>query len=976
MVDKIKITQLLLILIIVFSLSVILFAGQTGKIAGKVIDKETGAALAGANVIISHQWINDLEVRIEGYMIGAATDLNGEYFIINIPPGVYTVRTTYIGYKHEAMTRVKVLVDKTTRVDFYLAQQILAGEEVVVTAYKPESVEIDLTATKQNYDVNEIVSLPGMNDITDIIDLQADVDGGHFRGGRSGEALYLIEGSAIVNPLFNNRAFAPLIIGLEQVEVYTSGFSAEYGNVQSGVINMVAREGRSDKWETHIDASATNAFYKTWGGSIYSSDYIDFFNSLNSTEEWAYGEDPVSGVDLWTHFGIRYPEKYMRETEVIPGWPPQYIYPSTEDTLRAADLIRVLWLQSMREIGLAYAKPDYRVELSTGGPISKNATMFIAARRNVVNPFLPTGTPNVDQQVMSNITYQPNINNKIKFIYNYNNDFENGITSNYYRWFERVLNVTKETNTTHQFGLSWNHVLNKSTFFDIKISQLFTNDQDRIDLLSDTSYSEQYSTQINWRDYTAPTGYQVGKLQTSSGAQKTKTFSLNANINSQVNNRNLLKAGLQFFYYDIDVDQRLSAANTSQMRLESYRKFPYEGALYLQDKMEFEGLIANIGLRYDFYDLNTRYYTDKFSPYRNPNFEPGDISKGGFYDENLAAREDAKLKSILQPRVGISFPVSTKSVIHLNYGVFTQRPPFQYIFINRLKLEATPNYERLGNPQLEPEKTIAYDVGLVRALPFGLYLDVSAYLKDVSNLIQFAVYQDNGGNRYFTFDNREYADIKGFHINLEKNTGFFRWYIRYNWELATGKSASAYGNGARAEYFEDDQIDDILPSPEDIFIDYNRKHKLVANLSFRTSSQAGFKVWDIKPLSNISVSGTYRLSSGRPFTYDRSGQGLQMNMRTPTEHDLRVRLEKKIGVLGLFATLYLEGFNILNKQVYYYSRVFADPQNEQNILKERYMEDRENFRTQTDFAPYITSLDGYVFSNLPRHFRFGLMFDF
>ena len=66
MVDKIKITQLLLILIIVFSLSVILFAGQTGKIAGKVIDKETGAALAGANVIISHQRINDLEVRIEG----------------------------------------------------------------------------------------------------------------------------------------------------------------------------------------------------------------------------------------------------------------------------------------------------------------------------------------------------------------------------------------------------------------------------------------------------------------------------------------------------------------------------------------------------------------------------------------------------------------------------------------------------------------------------------------------------------------------------------------------------------------------------------------------------------------------------------------------------------------------------------------------------------------------------------------------
>lgn len=437
-----------------------------------------------------------------------------------------------------------------------------------------------------------------------------------------------------------------------------------------------------------------------------------------------------------------------------------------------------------------------------------------------------------------------------------------------------------------------------------------------------------------------------------------------------------MKAGLQFFYYDIDVDQRLSAANTSQVRLESYRKFPYEGALYLQDKMEFEGLIANIGLRYDFYDLNTLYYADKFSPYRNPNFDPGDISKGGFYDENLATRGNTKLKSILQPRVGISFPVSTKSVLHLNYGVFTQRPPFEYIFVNRLKLEATPNYERLGNPRLEPERTIAYDVGLVRALPFGLYLDVNAYLKDVSNLIQFAVYQDNGGNRYFTFDNREYADIKGFHINLEKNSGFLRWYIRYNWESSTGKSASAVGNGARAEYVEDDQIEDILPSPEDMYLDYNRKHKLVANLSFKTPKDAGFEMFGIKPLGNISLSGTYHLSTGRPFTYDRSGQGLQINMRTPTEYDLRVRIDKKVTIQGLQATLYFEGFNILNHKVYYYSRVFADPQNEQNILKERYMEGRENFLTQYDFAPYTTSLDGYVFSNSPRHYRFGVMFDF
>ena len=975
MTKQLKSAQLLFNLLIVLLANTFLFAGETGKISGRVTEKETGAPLAGANVIINSIWLEDTEVELVNPM-GAAADSEGEYFIINIPPGVYNIRTAYMGYQDELKTKVQVFVDRTTRVDFQLFSKVLTGEEVVITAYKPEKVEVDLTATKQTYDVNQLESLPGMNDVTDIIDLQADVDGGHFRGGRSGEALYLIGGAAIVNPLNNNSAFNPLTIGLEQVEVYTSGFSAEYGNVQSGVINMVTKEGRSDRWETHIDASSTNSFYKSWGGSVFSPDYIDYFNSLNSSEEWAFGEDPTSGVDLWAHFGIMFPENYMRETIVIPGWPPQYIYPSLEDSLRTADLTRILWLQSMRDLGLEYAKPDYRVEISSGGPIAKNTTMFIAARQNMVQPILPTGEPNLNRQVMTNVTYKPDPNNKINLLYNYNYEYENGITTNYYRWFERTLNVTKETETAHQYGIAWNHVFSPSTFFDLKVSQLHTNDQDRIDMLSDTSYSELYSTQINWRDYTAPTGYQVGKMETSSGVQKTNTFSLNASITSQVNHRNLLKSGLQFFYYNIDVDRRLSAANVSQVRFEKYNVFPYEGALYVQDKMEFEGLIANLGIRYDFYNLNTEYYTDKFSPYRNPNFDPQDPTQGAFYDEALASKKKTKLNSSLQPRIGISFPVSDRSVLHLNYGVFTQRPALEYIYVSRLKLGSTPDYERLGNPQLEPEKTISYDVGLVRALPFGFHFDVSAYLKDVSNLIQFAVYEDNSGNRYFTFDNREYADIKGFHLNLERNYGLLRGYIRYNWESAKGKSGSAIGSGARSEYFESDQLEDILASPEDIYLDYNRKHKLVCNARIISPEKTGSQIWGVYPLANISISGTYRLSSGRPFTYDLSGKGLQMNRRTPTEHNLSVRVEKKIGIGGMGLIVYLEGFNLLNKKIYNYTRVFQDPEDEVNVFRERYVEDEENITTQTDFSPYVTSLDGYLFSNYPRHFRFGVSVDF
>ncbi len=940
------------------------YAGDTGKIAGKIIDKETGDPLMMANVIL------------EGTFLGAATDENGEYFIINIPPGRYSVRVSYMGYRGELRTDVLVLVDKTTTLNFELGEEVVEGESLIVVAHRPEDLEKDLTATKQSYDVALIENLPGMNDVGDIIDLQADVEGGHFRGSRTGEALYLVGGTSIVNPLNNNRAFEPLTIGLEQVEVYTSGFSAEYGNVQSGVINMVSKEGNKEKWETYVDASSTNAYYKTWGGNVYSTDYNDFFDMMNNTEEWAFGVDPISGAILWTHFGIRYPEKYIPETWTDNSWPPVTHYPSYEDSLKSADLIRKLWLQSVRDIGLEYAKPDYRLEFSTGGPVAENATLFIAGRQNTVQPFIPTGRANVHRQIMSNLVYRPTNIMKLKFSYNFDNTYENGITSNYYRWFERVLNVTKERAAAHHFGIAVNYVLSNATFLDIKLSRLSTKEQNSVDLLSDSTYSELYSTQINWRDYTAPNGFQYGKMQTSYGTEKTSTLVFNGSLNSQVDKRNLLKAGIQFTLYNIDVDYTYSQSNPANLRYEDYNVKPYEGALYLQDKLEFEGLIANVGLRFDFYNLNTEYYSDKFSPFQNPNFDPTDPSKGTFYDESLASKEKTKLKSILQPRIGIAFPVSDKSVLHLNYGVFTQRPAFEYIFGQRLKINAVPNYERLGNPRLEPERTIAYDVGIVRTLPLGFHLDVSAYLKDVSNLIQYAVYEDNGGNRYFTFDNREYADIKGFHVSLERKSGWVRGYARYNWEAAKGKSASAFGSGARAEYFENDDLTNNLPSPEDIYLNYNRVHKLVCNISILTPERAGFTLLGGYPLENISLSGTYRLSSGRPFTWDLSGQGLQMNLRTPTEHDLSIRLEKRIPVTGATLTLFAEGFNVLNQAVFHYTRTFEDPQNEQNIFKERYMTERDDLMTQYDFAPYVTSLDGYLYGNMPRHFRFGMTVNF
>ena len=411
---KVQCYKIVLLIAIVFSSN--LFAGETGKISGKIIDKNDGSPLVGASVII------------EDMNLGAATDVNGEYFIINIPPGNYTIRAEYIGYRKEQKTDVLVLIDKTIYINYELETQAVQGTEVLVSAFRPDIADPDLTATKQTYDVETLESLPGISNVGGIVNLQADVDGGHFRGGRDGEAAYLISGVNIMNPLTGGKTFSPITIGLEQVEVYTSGFSAEYGNVQSGVVNMVPKEGWGRDWKTRIEVSQTNDRYDHWGGSVYSSEVNPYMDTLINIDEWVDGIDPLSGGLLLDFSAISFESKYVPQQLVgFPVPPP----PTREDSLHTAMMMRALWLQLVRQKDMEYAAPDYRAEFSTGGNLSDNTALFVATQVNSNQTFIPTPTPDMDFQFLGNLSYRINQSDKLSLMYNFNRDFENDITSNF-----------------------------------------------------------------------------------------------------------------------------------------------------------------------------------------------------------------------------------------------------------------------------------------------------------------------------------------------------------------------------------------------------------------------------------------------------------------------------------------------------------------------------------------------------------------
>lgn len=949
---------LILITSLLFSQTII-FAGITGKISGQVTDAVTGETLLGANIILLSKWVDGEEQPLN-FIYGASTDLEGEYFILNIQPGLYSVKVSYVGYQSEVVTKVAVDVDRTTVVNFSITEQQIQTDEVTVVAFSPKKVEPDVTATKQVYNMADVQSIAGVADITDILQLQADVVDDHFRGGRVGETQYLLSGGSIVNPLTNGRAFSPIVTGMQQVEVYTSGFGAEYGNAQSGVVNMMAREG-GNKWDTRMEAAVIPAYYKTWNGSPYSPNNLYFYNTLQNLEAWLEENPTQPGRPLYDA-GYGFSGVYLPERNV---WPPNPL--TRDDSLFVAKFGQVSWMQSVRDIGLEYDNtPDIRIDFTTGGPITKNLKTFTAARLNSESPKVPLVESDMELQLMTNFTYQMDKDNRFGFRFIYDQTSEGYMNSSWLRWlFDRTFYVTQRRNNTLQYSLSWNHIYSSATVIDVKFNVLDSYAENRIELLREGQFLEDYSNGTNWVDYTGPSNHTITKLNDDRGDQQTYTYDFNASILSQMGRSNLVKAGVQFTYYELIVNQEVNVTNVGSYRKVNFNAFPYEGGIYIQDKLELAGFIANLGLRFDFYNFNTDYYSDIYSPLRNPNYDPSlpYLERGQYYDPDLAAQEATQIYTRLQPRLGFSFPLSETTVFHLNYGTFTQRPAFNSVFFSQVT--SFNEIEVLGNPRLKPENTKAYDIGLVQAFAFGMKLDVGAYYKDVTDLIETAYFYDDQQSVYRTFINRDYADIKGFSVNIEQTIGEIRGYLRYNYEAATGKSSNTLD--APVTFFENppegqESID--LPDPGDVYMDYDRTHKLVANLRYLTPK-------DLAVIGNMSFSVTYKFFTGRPYTWDVTGKGLKYNQRTPQENDIRMRIEKRFKTGSTNITVYLEGFNMLNEEVYNYSRTFNN-----DINTPKWENERENILVYDEYYPYTTDQSVYLLTNLPRHFRIGAIVKF
>jgi len=232
-----KKSVLFFLLFFLFSTTVAL--AQTGKITGRVTDAETGEPLPGVNVILV------------GTEMGAATGVEGYYNIINVPPGSYTMQASFIGYATITLQNVQVNIDLTATHNLQMQTEAIAGQEVVVEATTP-IVQPDVSANIANVSAVEIENIP-VAGVSEFINLQAGIEPGMtIRGSGLSEMSFVIDGMTTRDAHTDQPFTGVSYTSVDQFQVQTGGFNAEYGNVRCGLINVVTKEGSRDRYSFDI----------------------------------------------------------------------------------------------------------------------------------------------------------------------------------------------------------------------------------------------------------------------------------------------------------------------------------------------------------------------------------------------------------------------------------------------------------------------------------------------------------------------------------------------------------------------------------------------------------------------------------------------------------------------------------------------------------------------------------------------------
>jgi Carboxypeptidase regulatory-like domain/TonB-dependent Receptor Plug Domain len=901
---------------------------QSGKLRGQITDQETGEALVGANIIIV------------GTSYGAATDVNGEYIILNLIAGAYEVKASYIGYQAKTISNVRINADLTTGLDFQLAAEGIQVGTVEVIAEKPLVNKYNTNANRITT-AEDIDALP-VRGVDNILSLTPGVvfqDNTIFiRGGRQDEVGFYLEGSNITDPMVGGRQVTLVQDALEEINVQSGGYNAEYGNANSGIIRQQIKSG-TPEWKFSLE---------------YITDNISFSGS----------DDRYSGEKNWADaYWFGYNETIF--TLSGPLFTPQ---------------VKFFGLFNYNFINDANPQPLPGINL---GEITDPATgttidlTYAAGARTYswLQNYTGTGSFTFD--------FNPAI---IRLIgtYTANSAPNPWSATRDLNQLGNILNTFRTEMVDQEDGainLKYTHLFTASSFLEANVGYSFSNLSRYDPLLKDRwleygdgKANEELGLGIDWpynpndpnpitnQRYVTPPAlnlfnfkfFPYGAAIAAYGKFNRQNYNFNLAYSSQITKEHNIKVGGEYQYYDIanfglgneailKLPSKIAAnpeiAVETLIRREGLNNYGYNPlgektndglpdyeqsrtpsflGIYVQDRIEYNDLIINVGLRYDRIDIANYIPVDPLRPENTWDRTTLDVIPGGVTKTEAG--------DYVTPRIGFSFPVTDQTIFHAQWGKFVQQSRLRDVYqgLNLTGYNVGGGFQ-IFNPvgfDVKPTRTTQYEVGFTQQIGEFASVDITGFYKDIDDQIlyqQQILAEGSPFGTYYILDNGDVATTKGVEIAYYMRR-IERFKVDGNITFTDAKGTGSFPNSNRGMVGA--PLDPLLTpggyTPVYISpLEYNQAIRATINLDYRFGKGDGGPV--LQELG-LTLLGVY--SSGHPYTRGEGSGSLEGDARfrqpleplnsstTPSTFQVDMRIDKTFTIADVLnLNIY---FNIIN----------------------------------------------------------------
>ncbi|MBN1782305.1 TonB-dependent receptor [bacterium] len=910
------------------------FAGTTGKIAGQVTAQENGDPLPGANI------------QVVGTPLGAAADMDGNFTILRVPPGAYDLQFSVIGYAKQIVTDVRVNIDQTARIDMALQLEALEGEAVTVVAER-NAMKEDVATSVVAFSGDEMSEL-SLSTVEDAVELQAGVqDGLSIRGGGADEALFLVDGITLRDPRNNQPVASIALSAVQEMSIERGGFNAEYGQVRSGLVNIVTREGSKTAYHGSVTAKYGPPAAKHFGPSPFSAE--------------SFWIKPFVDDDVcWTGTKNGAWDKYeWRQYADFQGWNSvsQKLFENdnpNDDLSPQACRELFLWEHRRRP---KTDEPDYNIDAGLGGPVPLvgkalgDLRFFASYRREREMLLIPLSRDDYldydgSLQLVSDLSesmklrvtgltgksYNVVINDDDQRYYGTEFGPSEAEVPYWYptqfiRTPVQIAKAQDEQRAGRIFSDAWyshadvsyqslalklTHILSSKTYYEVSLEHM--RRQYETGPLADRDTAKVYEPIPGYFTDEFPFGFANQGTAAIGGtffadnhmgealdSTKTTATTLKFDLTSQINFNNLFKTGVEFVYNDLDLDYGQANYFTGKVIHVREHRFPIRGAVYAQDKLETRGFIMTAGLRLDFSNANMEWVDliDPFDKSYLVDYNP---------DQDYGAKK-TKTDISLSPRLGISHPITENSKLFFNYGHFKQLPAYDEL----LRMGRNPGGGMVdyGDPNLALAKTVSYELGYDHVLFDNYLLQLAAFYHDITDQISYTNYANASGDvTYSGLQSNSYEDIRGFEASLRKTMGqWWSGFVNYTYQVNTS------GYFGRQNIFQD-------PSEQRKYDENTRglyqKKPLPqpyasASLMFHSPQNFGPRFLKQHPLGGWNVNLIYSWKAGEYIDWNPKRQiGIYDNVQVKDYHDSRLRLSKLFPLRKIRVTAFVEANNLFN----------------------------------------------------------------